>query len=163
MDFEHRGDYVAVTFSGELLIPAVLELVNLIDALVDNYFYDRIDLVISSPGGLVQAANPYLSALARWRARGVVLCTRVYTHAASLAAVLFSLGDHRVADPNARLLFHCARITEAEQITAVDTVRMFGVLRQLDKRLVKLLVDRALRAGSFPLPAFPHPSDHALV
>lgn len=163
LDFEHRGDHASVTFSGEFTVERVLELVNLIDALVDNYFYIRIELVISSPGGSTQAANPFLSAIARWRARGVLLCTRVYSNASSLGAIFFSLGDRRVADPNARIYFHRARITEAQEITVSDTVRMYGALRRLDRSTVKLLVDRALRSTPPGSAAVADTSDGALV
>ena len=163
LDVEHHGEHAVVTFSGELTIPAVLELVGLIDGIVTNYFYPRIELLISSPGGIVEAANPFFSALPRWRARGTVLCTRVYTHAASLAAILFSVGDERLIDPHARLLFHAARIAEATRITALDTLGMHAALRQLDDRLVHHLVDRALRSSEVTLPALAHPTDKALV
>lgn len=69
LDLEHRGDHAVITFSGELTIPAVLELVGLIDGIVTNYFYLRVEMRISSPGGMVQAANPFFSALARWHVR----------------------------------------------------------------------------------------------
>ena len=163
LDFEHRGDHVAVNLSGDLTVEAVLALVRLIDSLLDTYFYTRVDLTISSHGGSTHAANAYLSALPRWEARGVVLRTRVCTHASSLAALFYSLGDERVADPHARLLYHCARVSEAADITAADTVQMRAVLTQLDNRFVTLLVDRALRAGPISIPALPHTSDRALV
>ena len=163
LDVEHRGDHAVVTFAGELNVPAVLELVGIIDGVLANYFYPRIELVLSSHGGVAQAANPYLSALARWRARGTVLRTRVYSTAGSLAAVLFSAGDERVADPHARLYFHGARIAEATHITARDTVAMHATLRALDDRIVHLLVERALRSPPAPRPARAHPSDEAFV
>ena len=114
LDLEHRGDHAVVTFTGELTIANVLELVGLVDGLLTTYFYPRIDLVLASHGGLVQAANPLFSSLPRWRARGMVLRTRVYSSVGSLAAVVFSVGDERVVDPHARLYFHAARIAEAK-------------------------------------------------
>ena len=163
LDLEHRGDHAVVTFSGELTMASVLELVGLIDGLAATYFYPRIDLVLASHGGLVQAANPFFSSLARWRARAMVLRTRVYSSAGSLAAVLFSVGDERVLDPEARLYFHGARIAEATQITALDTVAMHASLRRLDDRLVRHLVDRALRSAPPARAAPAHPSDEAFV
>ena len=162
LDYEHCGDHAAVSFSGDLTVEAVTGLVNLVDRLVDIYFYDRVDLIITSPGGMTQAAAPFLSALERWRARGVLLCTRVQSSASSMAAFFFALGDVRVADPDARILFHCARIMEAKDITAADTVHMYGTLRALDRTHVKRLAARALRAA-VPRPAVPDSGDRALV
>ena len=160
---ERRGDHAVLAFSGELTVPAVLDLVGVIDSLVDTYFYPRIELVISSSGGMVQSANPFFSALPRWRARGTVLCTRVYSTVASLAAILFSVGDERVADPHARLFFHGFRVFEAQEVTALDAVGMHSVLTQLDQRIVGLLVDRAVRGDWVALPASVDPSDGSAV
>ena len=162
LDYEHCGDHAAVSLSGDLTVEAVLQLVNLVDVLIDNYFYTRVDLAITSPGGSTQAAAPFLSALARWRSRGVVLCTRVHSSASSMAAFFFALGDVRVADPHARILFHCSRIMEARDITVADTVRMYSTLRALDRTHVKRLAARALRT-SVPRPAAPDSDDRALV
>ena len=162
LDYEHCGDHAAVSLSGELTVEAVSKLVNLVDVLIDNYFYRRVDLAISSPGGSTHAADPFLAALGRWRARGVVLCTQVHASASSMAAFFFSLGDLRVVDPNARLLFHGARILEAKDITVRDTVGMYTTLRALDRRHVKLLAGRALRT-SVPRPAVADSADRAVV
>lgn len=162
IDYEHHGDHASVSFSGDLSVEAVIKLIAVVDFLIDTYFYTRVHLIIDSPGGSTDAAAPYLCALARWSAAGVVLCTRVCSRVSSMAAFFFALGDVRIADPSARVFFHAARILEAADITASDTVRMYATLRQLDRTHVKLLAARALRTPP-PRPVVADPADRAVV
>ena len=157
--FIHHDDHAVVSFVGELSLAAVIDLVQAIDALVDTYFYDHIVLEIASPGGLVQAINHFVDALARWRARDVRVCTRVVSNVSSLGAVLFSLGDERMAEPDAKLLYHQARIPEVGTVTASDAGRLTSALQDMDSRLVRLLVDRAMCTQAEPVVAGAEPSD----
>ena len=67
------GSRVALT--GVLTWPAVMEFVDTVDALVDKYFYERVEVLVSSPGGLTAALDHVVRALERWRAQGVVVDT----------------------------------------------------------------------------------------
>ena len=96
-DFQHRRDRGIVRFSGELNLEAAVDLVETIDMLHRVYFYDLIELQISSLGGVSTALEHYLAAHERWRAAGVRVRTRVVDRAASAAALLLSLGDERIA------------------------------------------------------------------
>ena len=141
--FSHRGDHAVVTFSDELTWETVNELANIIETLVDAYFYRRIDIVISSSGGLMAALDYYLTQVGRYRARGVHFRARVICWAASAGALMLSLADERVAERGARLLYHCARVLSPGPVTAGGSAAMHLELAQLDDVMIDRLVDRA--------------------
>lgn len=141
--FSHRGDHAAVTFSDELTWETVNELADILEILVDCYFYRRIDIVISSSGGFVAALDYYLTQVGRYRAQGVRFHTRVISWAASAAALMLSFADHRVAERGARLLYHCARVASQGPVTAGGSAAMHAELAHLDDVMIDRLVERA--------------------
>ena len=163
--FYHRTDHAVAQFTGDLSVEAAIDLVNAVDALVDVYFYRRVEIQISSPGGLVQSIDHLALAVERWRAEGVQICTRVSTSAYSAAAVLFSIGDERVVEPTARLLYHGARLQQNGLLNRSDTVTLFTTISRLDARLLSLLTVRALRDSDEPerIAAAEEPDEPALV
>ena len=80
-DFKHRRDRGIVRFSGELNLSAAVDLVETVDLLTSVYFYDLIEIQISSLGGVSTALEHFLAAHERWRAAGV----RVALHHAPAA------------------------------------------------------------------------------
>ena len=122
VDYELLHDHAVIRFSGELTWESATELANLIDTLTMRYFYKRIELVIHSPGGLAAALEHLARAIAGWRERGVHLRTRVVASAASAAAVLLSMGDERIAEPEARLLYHLSRVLDPGTVTAQRSI-----------------------------------------
>ena len=73
-------------------------------------------LVITSPGGLVLA---YKTVLDRFNRSELLIRTKVHTYAASAGAMMFLLGDERIAREDAKILFHYARyILDGQAITA---------------------------------------------
>ena len=163
--FYHRADHAVAQFTGDLSVEAAIDLVNAVDALVDVYFYRRVEILISSPGGLVQSIDHLALAVDRWRAEGVQICTRVTTSAYSAAAVLFSIGDERVVEPTARLLYHGARLQQNGLLNRSDTVTLFTTISRLDARLLSLLTVRALRDSDEPerIAAAEEPDEPVLV
>ena len=163
--FFHRSDHAVAQFTGDLTLEAAIDLVNAVDALVDVYFYRRVEILISSPGGLVQSIDHLALAVERWRAEGVQICTRVTTSAYSAAAVLFSIGDERVVEPTARLLYHGARLQQNGLLNRSDTVTLFTTISRLDARLLSLLTVRALRDSDEPerIAAAEEPDEPVLV
>ena len=155
---QHHPERFVVPFAGELTWPAAAELVDAVDAHLEHYHYRRVELVVASPGGLVAALEHILRALARWRARGVEVRTRVVASAESAAAVLVSLGDERTAAPGAKLLYHLARVPEAGTVTARASAALHGELSRADARIVGHLVERAL-ATRRPVPHRAEPRD----
>ena len=140
--FFHRADHAVAQSTGDLTLEAAIDLVNAVDALFDVYFYRRVEILISSPGGLVQSDDHLALAVERWRAEGVQICTRVTTSADSAAAVLFSIGDERVVEPTASLLYHGAKLQGGGGggfVNRNDTVSLFTAISRLDARLLSLL------------------------
>ena len=110
------------------------------------------------------ALDHYLECAGRWRARGVRLRTRVVSHAFSAAAVMLSLGDERVAERGARLLYHPARVHDAGPITARESTEMHDALRRIDDATVTRLVARVLDGGaSVRVPYGAEPSDRRVL
>ena len=148
--FFHRGDRAVVLFSDDLTWQSALDLADVLDTVTEHYYYATIELLVASPGGDTRALRHIVDALDRKRAEGVRLVTRVPWEAASCAAVLACLGDVRVAGPQARLTFHCSRVSNVAQLTAQDSAHIGGVLRRVDAALLRLLVDRTLRDPAGP-------------
>ena len=142
-DFKHRRDRGIVRFSGELNHAAAVDLVETVDLLTRVYFYDLIEIQISSLGGVSTALEHYLAAHERWRAAGVRVRTRVVDRAASAAALLLSLGDERIAEPGAGLVYHFFRVCSDAPVTATAAAVLFSDLADLDDRFLARLVDRA--------------------
>ena len=140
---QYRSDRVVVPFDGEITWDSATEFVQEVDGYLD--YCQRIEVVVSSPGGSVAALEHILRALARWRARGIHVHTRVIASASSCAAVLVSLGDERTAEPGARLLYHDSRVVDAREVTADRSAEIHGELTRIDQRFVGYLVARALR------------------
>ena len=162
--YKSLHDHAVVLFSGDVDWTSVCQLTDLVDTLVERHFHTRVELVIASPGGVVAALDHYLECAGRWRARGVRLRTRVVSHAFSAAAVMLSLGDERVAERGARLLYHPARVHDAGPITARESTEMHDALRRIDDATVTRLVERVLDGGaSARVPYGAEPSDRRVL
>ena len=144
VNYQHRADRAVVQFSGELTHEAAVELVDTVDMLVRVYFHSVVELVIASLGGASSALEHYLNAQCRWRAAGVRVRTRVVERAASAAALMLSLGDERIAEPGASLLYHLFRMPSNDPVTASAAALIFADLTRLDEQYVGRLVDRAM-------------------
>ena len=163
--FSHHHDHVVVTFSEELTWSTAIDLVDTVDTAVDAYFYRDVEIVIASPGGRIVALEHVLCALARWRASGLHVRTRVISEAASAAAFLFALGDERVVEPGASLAFHFARIQGLDAVTAQTGADIHLELSRVNAGFIGRLVDRVLadapaRRG---VPAQAERSDRAIL
>lgn len=151
--FHHRPDRGVVDFSGELDFESGSELVRSIEVLVEDYHYDLIQIDVASPGGLVPAFDHFRLALERFQEQGVRFVTRVVSSAQSAAALMVSLGDVRVAEPGARLLFHCVRGLNEVPSTAEATAALHATLLRADDGLMSSLVGRAMCSPSVPAKA----------
>ena len=124
----HEPHRAVVELHGPITWPGAMELVTTVDALIERYSYRHVELVVTSPGGLIAALEHLLRALERWRARDVDIDTRVVAEAASAAAVLVALGDTRIAEPGARMLFHLSRVLHTPEVTANLSSRLHSEL-----------------------------------
>ena len=99
--------------AGPVQASSIYPLCDSIDQAIDQYFYEHVQLRISSPGGETQALRYFLSHLEAWRQRGVAIETQALNECSSAAAVMLSQGSrgHRRADQrHSRLLWHFARM-----------------------------------------------------
>ena len=154
---QHRHEWVVASFNGEITWDSAQEFVDTVDAHLEHYYYERIEVIVSSPGGVTQAAQHIVRAFERWRRRGIHLRTRVIASAASAAAELVSLGDERIAGPGATLLYHDSRVFNA-LVTAHRGAELVAELERTNELSINLLVDRALR-GDDAAPYRSEPSD----
>ena len=148
MQFIHYSDRAVVRVAGELTVDAVEELVDTVDMLCRVYFYSLIEIRIGSRGGTSAALGSFCDALARWRAAGVRVRTRVVTVAESAAAIVLSLGDERIAEPRAQVLYHNFRVVEPGSLTADGSASVCARLSHLDEHYLARLVERAIDGGN---------------
>ena len=165
ISFVHARDHAAVLFAGELDWEAAHTLVSTLETVIDRYFYRRVELVIASPGGLTQALEYYLGAVHHWQRQQVHFRTRVISSASSAAAVMVSLGDDRVAEPGAKLLYHHARAFPGAEVTASETAELQAALHAADQRLIGHLCDRVLAGtrGVHDVPCESERSDRGVL
>ena len=153
---QHHHDRLVVPLDGDITPASAQALVVAVDERLAQYFYRRVEVVVTSPGGSTAALEHLVCAFARWRAGAVRLRTRVSVEAASAAAVLASLGDECIAAPAARLLYHFSRVADAGTVTAKASAELHDELERIDARTVGHLVEAALRRrGSVPFRAEP--------
>ena len=122
----------------------MVDLVAEIDRLSTDYFYKKVELSISSPGGSALALDYYLDALKRFRRRGVQIRTRALTQAGSAAAAILSLGDGlRKAGRTTELRYHFHRIQPEQELTAQKAKEYQRVLSQVDRKMTWQIAERA--------------------
>ena len=143
--FVHAHDHALVNLNGALDWDAAHDLVTSVEALVEQYFYRVIEVVVTSPGGESKVLEHLLSRMDRWEEEGIRIRTRVVSSAASAAAVLVSAGRERAADPGSCLTYHYAHLEGgADKVNARATAAIRAFLKQVDDRMVARLVGRAL-------------------
>ena len=163
--FNFHPHYAEVFLSGDLTAESASDLIDTVDLMVGAYFYRRVVIVIDSSGGLVEALARVLAAQRRWRDSGVQICTRVDQHAHSAAALIVSLGDDRVADAQAELLYHHVTARNLGPLTSQGAATVRANLEIFDDRALESLVDRALDGvpERAPLIARAEESDRAVL
>ena len=137
-------DRANVTILTEITEESMIHLVSEIERLIFGYFYPRVELHISSPGGQLVALDYFLDAITRFRQQGVRIETRALTHAYSAAAAILSLGDEpRTAAGSTLLRYHFHRVTESQNLTARKARELQRVLTYMDRKLTLRLAERA--------------------
>ena len=140
-----KNNVAIVLLKEDISDTSMVDCIAKIDELVDEYYYDKVELRILSPGGQVSSMNYFLNHMEEWERKNVSLNTRALATSASAAAVILSLGHERRAQPGANLLYHNARqvLNTAQAITALEAKRLAADLGRPDKRIVDLLAKRA--------------------
>lgn len=101
-----------------------------------------ITVNLNSPGGSVLDGFALYDALARMRRRGHQIVTRGQGLVASMATLIFAVGDERIADVNAQFLIH--EISANSGFTKITGMRdETEFLEGLNKRLMGILADRS--------------------
>ena len=140
----YKPDHAVVTVSGVINEPMMLQLVNTLQRLHHDYYYQSIGLDISSPGGEVLALDYCMEVMEQLRESGVRFTTRALLSVSSAAAYLVALGDRRKASRTAMLLYHGSRQPRADTVTARLAGQLQGELERIDDRYLSLLVKRVL-------------------
>ena len=140
----YKVDRAIVTIATVITDESMIGLVHEIDRLSAEYFYDTIELQVSSPGGTVHALNYYLEAIQRFRQKGLTIHTRALTQAGSAAAAILSLGNGpREAGSSSIISYHCARVTSENPLTARIAGELERALRQSDRSMTWRIAARA--------------------
>lgn len=98
-------------------MPETLQITEFVDMECALDFRDRVhdmlaeghshlDVLITSGGGEVIAGMTIIDTIREAQQNGVTVTTRVLGRAASIAATISQVGDHRVMGKNAYLVFH---------------------------------------------------------
>ena len=148
ISFSHRGTHAVVHFAGTLEWESAAELVDTVDTLTEHYFYNVVELVVTSSGGATEAFEHVLGAMRRWKLGGVHVVTRVVANASSAGALLVSLGAERVAAPRARFRFHNVMAPEPGSLTAAGARALERTLLETDARMLTRLAERTLATGA---------------
>ena len=145
VSYSHHGTHAAVHFTGPLDWDSAVELVDVVETLTTHYFYDVVELTVTSNGGATEAFDHVLGAMRRWEAGGVRVITRAVGSASSAGALLVSLGTERVAAPLARLRYHHVMAPEPGVLTAAGARALERTLVATDASMVRRLVERAFQ------------------
>ena len=160
VDIKYKPDHAVVPVTGVIKEDTILPLVAAIQQLHREYFYTSIDLEVNSPGGQAMALDYCVEAMDGLRARGVRFTTRALMSVSSAAANLVSLGDHRIASRGATFLYHQARASNMETVTAQSARQILTAVDKFDDRYLTRLVARARRRRCGPVRGL-HPRDFA--
>ena len=148
VNIEHKQTRVIVTFTGSVTEGSIIELVGTIDRLQTDYFYQKVDLQIASPGGELIALDYFIEAISSWKQQGLTVTTRALTACRSAAAIMLSLGDHREASTSSVLHYHHSRILgEQGPITSDSAEEVSERLKSVDNRMLAKVVDQVVKCG----------------
>ncbi len=101
-----------IVFNTEVNESSIQELAMLIDMGFKYYQYDKIEIEINSPGGVVRAMYYLLDNFTKYKNSGKIIATTTSFDAASAAALILSSGSvgYRCANYNSSILYHYSRI-----------------------------------------------------
>lgn len=110
-----------------------------------------IDILISSPGGVIAHGLAFIQAMKDVQAQGIVIRCHVPILAASMAYVIFTQCNERYTLPYAQLLFHSPRISGTFVITAQAARALAAGMTQLERILVPMIAEpMGIDADSMP-------------
>lgn len=148
LKIEPNRKQAVIQVSEEFTDSYIIELVDSIKHAHEEYHLNTIKLEIASPGGEVLALNYFLEALEDFHNVGMTINTRAMTRVGSAAAIMLSMGDHRVAARCSRLLYHTARVINETMVTASMAETICQQINTVDESMIAHLVNRS-RAGTW--------------
>ena len=149
---EYKPDRAVLSVCGDITDEMVIGLVAQVRRLVDECFYDRIEVEITSNGGKVKALRYFIEALDGFRSEGVSVTTRALVRACSAAALMLSMGHRREAASGAGLTYHSSRAHGLNDVTSRSAAVLHGLLTTADNWLMGRLAERGIRAAGNALP-----------
>jgi ATP-dependent protease ClpP protease subunit len=144
IQFQCNTNSATLALSGELNQALVLDMRDKLRLASDYYKYDRIEIVINSPGGEALALKALVCEMQWLRSRGCTVSTTAMMEAGSAAALVLALGDvgHRKVQPYSNLVFHHTRIIRSGEhaLTAIGASAAARNLESYDETLMGMLV-----------------------
>lgn len=144
-----KPDHNLFRYTDEVTHKSVDGILSALDAAeVEIEEGETFTLVITSPGGSVGAFD---SVLHRMNSTKLKTITKIRSYAASAGAMMFALGDERIMEEKAEVMFHYARfIVMGHHITQpILEQYVFGNKAELNPEILKILdsfgIDRVLR------------------
>ena len=138
----YEAGHISILLAGGVNERSILALCAEIDLAVGYYRYNRVRLLIDSPGGKLGCLEYFLSRLEGWR-RDVHLrlATTALTQAFSAAAIMLAMGEigHRSAYPCAQILIHDTRIVLGDVLDRRQLARLHRAVSAADRRLLRKL------------------------
>lgn len=139
---------VPVSFSG------INSLIRSVREAIEYQKCTQIKVILNSPGGEFGALQHYMWHLKKWRNLGVTIKTEGLVNVASAAAIMLALGEigHRRVFPHTELVFHYARLSQVNALTAERASFLKESLDKVDGQILNLVSEHVLSAvdGSFP-------------
>ena len=143
----YLNDRGAVRLTGAITQDAATRLIEAMEHLRADCFYERITIEITSPGGEVAAYERLLECIDALRGAGVRIDTAASGLTGSAAAFLLSTGDTRRASPGCHLRYHLCRVDGQADLTAAAAGDAAAALGDLDARIVARLARRGVEAA----------------
>ena len=143
----YLNDRGVVRLTGTIAQESVTGLIESMEHLRRDCFYDRITIEISSPGGDIDAYERLLEFIEGPTADGVRIDTAATGVTASAAAFLLSSGEERRASPGCRLRYHLCRVPGGKDLTAAGAGSAAVALDDLDASIVDKLAVRGVQAA----------------
>ena len=145
---KYLNDRGVVRLTGAITQEAVTRLIEAMEHLRTDCFFERIAIEITSPGGEIAAYERLLEFMDALRHAGVGIDTAATGVTGSAAAFLLSTGDDRRASPGCRLRYHLCRVDGQADLTAAAAGDTAAALSDLDARIVRRVAERGVEAAT---------------
>ena len=147
---KYLKDRAVVRLTGPVNEGSVTDVIDAMEHVREDCFYERFEIAISSRGGEIAAYESLLACIDALREDGIAIDTSVSGAVGSTAAYLLAMGDDRRASPECRLRFHLCQVEGEGTLTAANAGTTAAALANVDDRLIRRLADRGVEAAKAP-------------